>query len=63
MAGNTQLQLEAGDNKDVSFFSSQFTDPWISLCSPAAMGPEGMGMWATEKGGEGKDPPGSLALG
>lgn len=34
MAGNTQLQLEVGDNKDVTSFPSKLTDPWVRVSAP-----------------------------
>lgn len=40
-AGNAQLQLEAGDNKDVSSFSSQFTDPWLRVSAPQQLWDQG----------------------
>lgn len=58
MAGNPQLQLEVGDQQEVTSFPSEFTDPWLRVSTPqklrARVGGErkSMGRW----GGGGRAP-------
>lgn len=58
MAGNPQLQLEVGDQQEVTSFPSEFTDPWLRVSTPQKLRARvGGGERAWEGGGEGGGPP------
>lgn len=63
MAGNPQLQLEVGDQQEVTSFPSEFTDPWLRVSTPQKLRARvGGGERAWEVGGEGPPPTPSLPL-